>query len=291
MTAHMKDLAKRFFMLLHVFLTRRYTRVELVFIRHTDKAQEVDEETFFRSVETGGTLVSSAFVEMARIVKDRYDPASWNIYAAQASDGDNQPSDNEQTRELLKEAILPLCQYFAYVEVADPNTDMSGPRSTRARAHCGWPTRRCEVRKRRSRCDASRAATISIRCSGSYSNAAASAPGRLRDERRLLLFEGNDWDSKRSNEFMKRSPGSRTRSSAWIFSQIRSKSSRPSKCWTPMRRPACRCSTGTGPSASGSRSTRASTGGLQGLAYEIVINSNPCISYIMEENTARCRLW
>jgi len=26
--------------------------------------------------------------------------------------------------------------------------------------------------------------------------------------------------------------------------------------------------------------------GMQGLAYEIVINSNPCISYIMEENTA-----
>jgi uncharacterized sporulation protein YeaH/YhbH (DUF444 family) len=127
MTAHMKDLAKRFFMLLHVFLTRRYTRVELVFIRHTDKAQEVDEDTFFRSVETGGTLVSSAFVEMARIVKDRYDPASWNIYAAQASDGDNLPSDNERTRELLQEAILPLCQYFAYVEVADPNADISGP--------------------------------------------------------------------------------------------------------------------------------------------------------------------
>ena len=117
MTAHMKDLAKRFFMLLHVFLTRRYTRVELVFIRHTDKAQEVDEETFFRSVETGGTLVSSAFVEMARIVKDRYDPASWNIYAAQASDGDNQPSDNEQTRELLKDPVTIQVESRAGFEV------------------------------------------------------------------------------------------------------------------------------------------------------------------------------
>ena len=95
MTEHMKDLAKRFFMLLHVFLTRRYERVELVFIRHTDKAQEVDEDTFFHSTETGGTLVSSALIEMARIVKDRFDPESWNIYAAQASDGDNYPGDNE----------------------------------------------------------------------------------------------------------------------------------------------------------------------------------------------------
>jgi uncharacterized protein len=121
MTEHMKDLAKRFFMLLHVFLTRRYQRVEIVFIRHTDEAQEVDEETFFRSAETGGTTVSSALVEMDRIIGDRFDPASWNIYGAQASDGDNMLSDNDRTRALLQEKILPLCQYFAYLEVANAN--------------------------------------------------------------------------------------------------------------------------------------------------------------------------
>ena len=125
MTEHMKDLAKRFFMLLHVFLTRRYERVELVFIRHTDKAQEVDEDTFFHSTETGGTLVSSAVIEMARIVKDRFDPESWNIYAAQASDGDNYPGDNETLLTLLQETVLPLCQYFAYVEVASPDAETS----------------------------------------------------------------------------------------------------------------------------------------------------------------------
>lgn len=119
MTEHMKDLAKRFFMLLHVFLTRRYERVEIVFIRHTDEAQEVDEETFFRSTETGGTIVSSALAEMDRIITDRFDPANWNIYGAQASDGDNMMSDNQRTRELLQDKILPLCQYFAYLEVAN----------------------------------------------------------------------------------------------------------------------------------------------------------------------------
>jgi len=121
MTEHMKDLAKRFFMLLHVFLTRRYQRVEIVFIRHTDEAQEVDEDTFFRSAETGGTIVSSALIEMDRIITDRYDPASWNIYGAQASDGDNMMSDNDRTRALLQDKILPLCQYFAYLEVANSN--------------------------------------------------------------------------------------------------------------------------------------------------------------------------
>ncbi|KAA2235857.1 YeaH/YhbH family protein [Salinarimonas soli] len=123
MTEHMKDLAKRFFMLLHVFLTRRYRHVEIVFIRHTHEAREVDEETFFRSAETGGTLVSSAFVEMRRIVEERFSPADWNIYAAQASDGDNDYGDGATTSALLREAILPVCQHFAYLEVgAEPGS-------------------------------------------------------------------------------------------------------------------------------------------------------------------------
>jgi uncharacterized sporulation protein YeaH/YhbH (DUF444 family) len=117
MTEHMKDLAKRFFMLLYVFLTRRYKHVEIVFIRHTHHAKEVDEETFFHSPETGGTVVSSAFREMQRIVGERYPAEDWNIYAAQASDGDNAPNDNAACAGLLRESILPVCQYFAYLEV------------------------------------------------------------------------------------------------------------------------------------------------------------------------------
>jgi uncharacterized protein len=76
-----KDLAKRFFVLLHLFLTRRYERVELVFIRHTHYASEVDEETFFHSRETGGTVVSTALQEMHRVIEARYAPSDWNIYA------------------------------------------------------------------------------------------------------------------------------------------------------------------------------------------------------------------
>jgi uncharacterized sporulation protein YeaH/YhbH (DUF444 family) len=117
MTEHMKDLAKRFYLLLYVFLTRRYKTVEVVFIRHTDKAEEVDEETFFRSPASGGTLVSSALAAMAKIVSERYPPADWNIYAAQASDGDNAHGDNQLAAQLLVEAVLPVSQYFAYLEV------------------------------------------------------------------------------------------------------------------------------------------------------------------------------
>jgi uncharacterized sporulation protein YeaH/YhbH (DUF444 family) len=117
MTEHMKDLAKRFFMLLYIFLTHRYKHVEIIFIRHTHEAKEVDEQTFFHSPETGGTIVSSALLEMQRIIAERYSPNDWNIYAAQASDGDNATSDADTSATLLKDAILPVSQYFAYLEV------------------------------------------------------------------------------------------------------------------------------------------------------------------------------
>ncbi|HXQ51164.1 MAG TPA: YeaH/YhbH family protein [Stellaceae bacterium] len=117
MTEAMKDLAKRFFLLLHVFLERRYKQVNVVFIRHTSNAQEVDEDTFFHSRETGGTIVSTALEEMLRVVRERYSPDNWNIYAAQASDGDNYTEDSDRCSQLLGHEILPITQYFAYIEV------------------------------------------------------------------------------------------------------------------------------------------------------------------------------
>jgi uncharacterized protein len=119
MTEQLKDLAKRFFMLLHLFLSRHYREVDVVFIRHTTVASEVDEETFFKGQESGGTVVSTALEEMLRIVKDRYPLDDWNIYAAQASDGHNYDDDMQRTLELLDSEIMPLCQYFAYIEVAE----------------------------------------------------------------------------------------------------------------------------------------------------------------------------
>ena len=119
MTEAMKDLAKRFFMLLHVFLVRRYRHVDIVFIRHTSTAEEVDEETFFYSRETGGTVVSTALEKMLEIARARYPTDRWNIYGAQASDGDNYGADSGRCVSLLGNDVLPLCQYFAYIEVGD----------------------------------------------------------------------------------------------------------------------------------------------------------------------------
>ena len=119
-----KELSKRFFILLYLFLTRHYEKIDIVFIRHHTQAQEVDEENFFHARETGGTVVSSALVLMEEIIRARYSPSEWNIYGAQASDGDNWHHDSGRCRELLADKILPLCRYFAYVQVAEEEQNL-----------------------------------------------------------------------------------------------------------------------------------------------------------------------
>jgi len=114
-----KDLAKRFYMLLHLFLKRRYKKVDVVFIRHTHDAQEVNEQEFFYSRQSGGTIVSTALDKMLEIQKARYATADWNIYAAQASDGYTQSGDARTCVEMLNQQIMPLCQYYAYIEILD----------------------------------------------------------------------------------------------------------------------------------------------------------------------------
>lgn len=144
MNEHMKDLAKRFYSLLYLFLNRRYDHVDVVFIRHTHEASEVDEQTFFYSRETGGTVVSTALFKMAEIIRDRYPVDQWNIYAAQASDGDNTSSDNAVVLGQLNDVILPICQYYAYVEVGmDEEDDHPGagePSTNLWRAYRRIPT-------------------------------------------------------------------------------------------------------------------------------------------------------
>jgi uncharacterized sporulation protein YeaH/YhbH (DUF444 family) len=119
-----KDLSKRFFILLYLFLTRHYEKIDLVFIRHHTQAQEVNEEDFFHARETGGTVVSSALVLMEEIIRERYSPSEWNIYGAQASDGDNWHHDSGRCRELLSDKLLPLCRYYAYVQVAEEEQNL-----------------------------------------------------------------------------------------------------------------------------------------------------------------------
>ncbi|THD44106.1 YeaH/YhbH family protein [Enterobacteriaceae bacterium ML5] len=112
-----KDMAKRFYILLYLFLSRTYKNVDVVYIRHHTQAKEVDEQEFFYSQETGGTIVSSALKLMDEVIQERYDPAQWNIYAAQASDGDNWADDSPLCHQLLAQKILPMVRYYSYIEI------------------------------------------------------------------------------------------------------------------------------------------------------------------------------
>ncbi|TWX53337.1 YeaH/YhbH family protein [Colwellia hornerae] len=112
-----KDIAKRFYILLYLFLTRTYKTIDVVYIRHHTQAKEVDEEEFFYSQETGGTIASSALDLMVNIMNERYQASGWNIYAAQASDGDNWADDSPRCKQLLTESILPRARYFSYIEI------------------------------------------------------------------------------------------------------------------------------------------------------------------------------
>ena len=114
-----KDTAKRFFILLYLFLKRVYDKIEVVFIRHHTAASEVDEEEFFHSRESGGTVVSSALHLLDKVIDERYAAGSWNSYVAQASDGDNWDNDSVLCRQLLTNTIMPKVQYYTYVEITD----------------------------------------------------------------------------------------------------------------------------------------------------------------------------
>lgn len=137
-----KDMSKRFFMLLYLFLTRHYDKIELVFIRHHTQATEVTEDEFFHTTETGGTVVSSALKLMHEIVRARYPSNEWNIYGAQASDGDNWHQDSGQCRKILDEQLLPLVRYYAYVQVADAEQNLWEEYAQLAESHVNFAMRK-----------------------------------------------------------------------------------------------------------------------------------------------------
>lgn len=143
MTQVLKDTAKKFFILLHWFLHVKYKRVEVVFIRHHTSAREVSEEVFFTDRDTGGTVVSSALYLMRKIIAERY-ATGWNIYGAQASDGDNWTNDSPICGELLLNDLLPKMRHYAYIELAKESQDLWKEYNT-VYARC--PERRFDMRR------------------------------------------------------------------------------------------------------------------------------------------------
>ena len=113
-----KTLAKKFFLLLYLFLTKTYDKITLRFIRHTHIAEEVAEKEFFYEAFNGGTVVSTGLSLINEIITEEIALETVNVYIAQASDGENYPEDTEKTLSLLEE-LLQKVQYFVYVQIRD----------------------------------------------------------------------------------------------------------------------------------------------------------------------------
>lgn len=118
-----KDIAKRFFLLLYMFLDRQYSSVEIRFIRHTTYAEEVDENTFFYDRKMGGTKISSSLSLVDETISKDIDVESTNVYLAQASDGDNFWGDNDICQNILTSSLMDKIQYYAYIEIDESATN------------------------------------------------------------------------------------------------------------------------------------------------------------------------
>jgi len=103
------------------WLRSQYHGIESRYIIHDAMAKEVDRDTFFRTRESGGTMISSAYKLCAKMIEDHYAPDQWNIYPFHFSDGDNWSVDDTVTCvELMKTRILPAVNLFAYGQVESP---------------------------------------------------------------------------------------------------------------------------------------------------------------------------
>ena len=111
-----KYLARSYFYVLSRFIKNKYNNVEVAFVAHSTTAKEVGENEFFHKGQSGGTYISSGLNKALEIIKERYDPAMWNLYTFCVSDGDNWSEDNEKTIKAVKD-LCEVCNLFGYTEI------------------------------------------------------------------------------------------------------------------------------------------------------------------------------
>ncbi|KAJ52793.1 hypothetical protein BD780_002080 [Clostridium tetanomorphum] len=116
MDQNKKYLARSLFFMIYSFIKMKYESAELVFISHSTTAKLVTEEEFFHKVESGGTYISSGYKMALDIIKEKFNPENYNIYAFHASDGDNWSEDNERAVKAANE-LSDICNLFGYAEI------------------------------------------------------------------------------------------------------------------------------------------------------------------------------
>ena len=115
-TEEMRYIIKSEIFWVDLWLKHQYKNIESRFIVHEMEAKEVNREEFFTISEGGGTLISSAY-ELVQKMMEEYPFSSWNVYLLQMTDGDNFSSDNDHALSLLKEKVIKNCNLFSYVQV------------------------------------------------------------------------------------------------------------------------------------------------------------------------------
>lgn len=111
-----KYLARSFFFMLYSFIKMKYEKAQVEFIAHSTVGKIVTEDEFFHKVESGGTYVSSGYQKALELIREKYNPAQYNIYAFHASDGDNWSEDNERAVKSVNE-LCDVCNLFGYTEI------------------------------------------------------------------------------------------------------------------------------------------------------------------------------
>ena len=114
-----KSIARKIASWTDVWLRANYKGLESRYIIHDSVAAEVDEETFYKTTTSGGTNIVSGYIEAQKIIKQSYDPADWNIYLFQFSDGDNW-GNNEDEFNVLKGGLMQALNLLCYAQIDVP---------------------------------------------------------------------------------------------------------------------------------------------------------------------------
>ncbi len=120
MTDEQKAIVRTEAFWIDTWLKSQYVGLERRYIIHDAAAKEVDETTFYRTRESGGTRISSAYAVCSNLIDKCFPPEEWNLYLFHFSDGDNWGEDNRKAMQALRESLLPRCNQFCYGQVESP---------------------------------------------------------------------------------------------------------------------------------------------------------------------------
>jgi len=110
-----KYLARSMLFWLVAILRKIYKEVEIRFIIHHTTARIVDEESFFKTTESGGTYCYTAYEIANQLIDTEYPTNQWNVYVWHFSDGED--FDPKQTVSEVRKLFAKNINMFGYGEV------------------------------------------------------------------------------------------------------------------------------------------------------------------------------